>query len=224
MIDISDPTDPTFAGCFEDDGYIHDTQCVVYEGPDADYRGREICFNSNAQTGSQGGLQRVSITDVTDKAAPVQLSAMTYDNPGHSHQGWLTPDQQFFLHGDELDELFHGLNTTTLVWDVRDLDNPEHIGTFENETASIDHNVYTKGRESFHSNYSSGLRVYDNRNVADGELSELAYFDVSPEDDGAHFSRGSWSNYPYYKGNIVAVTSMDRGLFVLRVHDGLHNN
>jgi choice-of-anchor B domain-containing protein len=224
MIDISDPTDPTFAGCFEDDGYIHDTQCVIYEGPDADYQGREICFNANAQTGAQGGLHRVTITDVTDKSNPVALGAMTYPNSGYSHQGWLTPDQQYFLHGDELDELIHGIRTTTRVWDVRDLENPQLIDAFENETASIDHNIYTKGRLAFASNYASGLRVYDTRNVAAGELSELAFFDVYPEDDEPHFDGGTWSNYPYYQGNIVAVSSMDRGLFVLRVRSGVHNN
>ena len=50
---------PTFAGCFDDDGYTHDVQCVVYSGPDADYTGAEICFASNEDT--------VTIVDVTDK-------------------------------------------------------------------------------------------------------------------------------------------------------------
>jgi choice-of-anchor B domain-containing protein len=224
MIDINDPTNPTFAGCWEGDGYIHDTQCVIYEGPDGRYQGHEICFNSNAQTTAQGGLHRVTITDVTDKSNPIALGRMTYSNSGYSHQGWLTPDQQYFLHGDELDEVFHGIGTTTRVWDVRDLENPQHIGTFENETTSIDHNIYTKGRLAFASNYTSGLRVYDTRNVAAGELSELAYFDLYPENDNASFEGGTWSNYPYYGRNIVAVSSMDRGMFVLRVRSGLHHN
>ena len=34
-------------GCHSD-ADTHDTQCVVYQGPDADYIGREICFSSNA--------------------------------------------------------------------------------------------------------------------------------------------------------------------------------
>jgi choice-of-anchor B domain-containing protein len=72
MIDISDPINPTFAGCWGGDGYIHDTQCVIYEGPDADYQGREICFNSNAQSRGPASLNRVSITDVTDKSNPVR--------------------------------------------------------------------------------------------------------------------------------------------------------
>lgn len=224
MIDISDPANPTFAGCFGDNGYVHDAQCVIYEGPDARYQGHEICFNSNA-VGAYGSSDHfVDIVDVTDKESPVSIGRSNYPNAGYSHQGWLTPDQQFFLHGDEGDEVIHGLNTTTRVWDMTDLENPTLLNAFENDTTSIDHNIYTKGRLSFHSNYSSGLRVYDNRNIADGELSELAYFDVHPDDDDADFEFGTWGNYPYFDGNVVAATGMERGLFILRVRTGLHNN
>jgi choice-of-anchor B domain-containing protein len=116
MVDVSDPTAPTSAGCFSEHGYIHDTQCVVYEGPDAEHQGREICFNSNAEI--PGGVfanieNTLSNVDVTDKDNPVALSRTFYDNDGYSHQGWLTPDQATFLHGDELDELFGEVGETT---------------------------------------------------------------------------------------------------------------
>jgi len=97
----SSPTNPTYAGCFDGHGYVHDTQCIVYDGPDADYTGREICFNSNATTSAPGGLHRLAIVDVTDKSNPVSIAREGYANDGYSHQGWLTPDRRFFLHGDE---------------------------------------------------------------------------------------------------------------------------
>jgi choice-of-anchor B domain-containing protein len=56
MVNLSSPASPSFAGCFADHGYIHDTQCVIYNGPDADHRGKEICFNSNADGGAGTGL------------------------------------------------------------------------------------------------------------------------------------------------------------------------
>jgi choice-of-anchor B domain-containing protein len=147
----------------------------------------------------------------------VPLARVPYPNDGFSHQGWLTEDQRHFLHGDELDEVSHGIGTTTRVWDVRDLDDPVLIGVFENDTTSIDHNLYTEGRVAFASNYTSGLRIYDLRRVAEGTLSEVAYFDVYPENDNATFEGGTWSNYPYFRQKkIVAVSSIDRGLFVLR--------
>ena len=219
MVDINNPTSPAFAGCFADEGYIHDTQCVVYEGPDAEHRGQEICFNSNAEPHHEdptGIINAVSVVDVSDKANPIELARIEYPDDGYSHQGWLTAQQRYFLHGDELDELDHGHGTVTRVWDVRDLDNPTLVNVFENSTTSIDHNMYTVGNASFHSNYTSGLRVYDLRNLP--SLSERLYFDVYPENDNASFEGGTWSNYPYFSQNrIVAVSSMDRGLFVLRV-------
>ena len=228
MVDINDPTNPTFAGCFEEHGYVHDTQCVIYRGPDADHRGNEICFNSSHTPAGAPPEERthfVAIVDVTNKSAPVNLSMSTYPNSGFSHQGWLTPDHSHFLHGDELDEVTHGINTTTRVWDVGDLDDPSLIGVFENDTTSIDHNIYTEGRVAFASNYTSGLRVYSTRKVARGELSEIAFFDVYPENDNASFEGGTWSNYPYFRQKkIVAVSSIDRGLFVLRPRIGAAGN
>jgi choice-of-anchor B domain-containing protein len=215
MVDISDPAAPEFAGCFEDHGYVHDTQCVIYEGPDAAFQGREICFNSSHDMATFE--QFVGIVDVTDKSDPTSLALSTYPNSAFSHQAWLTPDQQYLLHGDELDELFHGIGTTTRIWDVRSLADLELIGVFENDTPSIDHNLYTQGRYVYASNYTSGLRVYDARHVADGELSEVAYFDVYPENDNPSFEGGTWSNYPYFRQKgVVAAGSMDRGLFILQ--------
>jgi hypothetical protein len=54
-------------------------------------------------------------------------------------------------------------------------------------------------------------------NVANGELSEIAYFDVYPQNDNPSFEGGSWSNYPFFaQKGVVAATAMDRGLFILR--------
>jgi choice-of-anchor B domain-containing protein len=221
MIDIRNPTNPRFAGCFQDHGYVHDTQCVVYEGPDVAFQGREICFNSNGIQYALGGENYVSIVDVTNKRRPVALSRIGYDGSGYSHQGWLTEDQAWFLHGDEGDEILAGVNTTTRVWDVSDLRTPRVHQVFENDTTSIDHNLYTLGSQVFASNYTTGLRVYDASSLVTTGLSELAYFDVYPENDNATFEGGTWSNYPYLaQDDVVAVSSIDRGLFVLQLRQG----
>jgi choice-of-anchor B domain-containing protein len=220
MVDINDPANPTFAGCFDDHGYIHDTQCVIYDGPDSEYQGREICFNANAEFVGptiEDIENTLSIVDVTDKANPVPLSRVFYGNDGYSHQGWLDSGQDYYIHGDELDEQIRGNTTRTRVWDVRDLDAPEVHGVFDNTTSSIDHNMYTEAGKSYHSNYTSGLRIYDNTRLDQGELSEVGFFDLYPENDNATFEGGTWSNYPYYPGEkFVSVSSIDRGLFVLQ--------
>merc|ERR1719491_940567 len=97
MYDISSPLNPTLAGCFDSDGYTHDVQCVIYNGPDNAYAGKEICFASNENT--------VTIVDVTDKAEPVQISRTTYQQSRYTHQGWLTEDHKYFLFNAELTEV-----------------------------------------------------------------------------------------------------------------------
>ena len=45
---------------------------------------------------------------------------------------------------------------------------------------------------------------------------EVGHFDTVPfGDDEAGFG-GSWSNYPYFKSGIIAVSSRGEGLFLLR--------
>lgn len=220
MIDISSPTNPTFAGCFDGHGYVHDTQCVVYDGPDADYQGHELCFNS-----TPSGPESVSVVDVTDKSNPVPISDTNYPNGAYSHQGWLSPDSATFFHGDEIDEAAGQVaETTTRVWDMTDLDAPVLAETFANDTTSIDHNMYTEGDLMYQSNYTTGLRVMDIDGAASEGLEELAYFDVYPDNDNASFEGGAWSNYPYFsQKHIVGVSSIDRGFFILRVQPSAAN-
>ena len=131
MIDLSDPKNPSFAGCHATEGtgwrgtgYTHDVQCVVYRGPDAEHAGREICVGSNETA--------VVVSDVTDKANPVTLSIATYADHDYIHQGWLSEDHRYFYQNDENDERNNRVpRTRLLVWDLADLDDPvlvkEHL-------------------------------------------------------------------------------------------------
>ena len=214
MIDIREPTSPTFAGCFahgntgrRGTGYSHDAQCVVYEGPDEEHRGKELCFGSNETA--------LSISDVTDKDAPVALAMENYPNVGYSHQGWLDEAQEYFYMNDELDELQGKASSTrTLVWDVKDLDEPILVKEHFSDVASSDHNLYIRGDLMYQSNYVSGLRVLD---ISDRENPrEVAFFDTVPWSEDAPGFDGSWSNYPFFASGIIVVTSGKEGVFVLR--------
>lgn len=219
MVDISDPSNPNFAGCFSGDGYTHDVQCVNYDdGPDGDYLEKEICFASNEND--------VAIIDVTDKSNARVISKIRYPNPGYTHQGWLTEDKKHFLIDDETDELcvFGGIlsgsksvKTRTIIADVSNLDSPNVVGIHEGSSKAIDHNLYVKGNYVYQANYRAGLRVLDLSSVADGTLTEKAYFDVYPGSDSNEFN-GAWSNYPFFDSGIVVVSGIEQGLFVLRVN------
>ena len=207
LVDISSPLRPVFAGCFADDGYTHDTQCIVYDGPDTDYTGREICFASNEDT--------VTIVDVTDRDSTVMLSQAIYPNPVYTHQGWLTEDRRFFVANDELDEMRYGHTARTLIFDVSDLDTPEFLDAYLSDLPATDHNLYIVGDLIYQANNSTGLRILDATTIADGELAEVAHFDTFPDKD-AIGSGGAWSTYPFFASGTVLISDSQYGLFVVR--------
>lgn len=206
FIDLSDPLAPTPAGCFSADGYTHDAQCVVYRGPDATYFEHEICFASNTDT--------LTIVDVTNKGAPVQISRTGYTGSGYTHQGWLTEDHRWFLLDDELDEQGLGHNTKTRFWDVTDLDLPTVAFTYTAAVPAIDHNLYVKGNLAYLANYKSGLRILDLTDIESHSIEEVGFFDTFPSSDSASFD-GAWSSYPYFESGTVIVSDISSGLFVL---------
>jgi len=119
---------------------------------------------------------------------------------------------------DELDELNYkplGGHTRTMVWDVSDLRVPTFKSQLDSKETVIDHNLYTLGDRAYLSNYCGGLRIYDTSSVATTGLSEVAYFDVAPACSTTEFL-GTWSNYPYFKSGNIIVSSIERGLFVLK--------
>lgn len=213
MINIQDPLNPTFAGCFSDPstgrsgtGYTHDAQCVMYSGPDTEYQGREICIGSNETA--------ISVADVTNKDSTVAVSTGSYPDYGYVHQGWFSENQRYFYQNDELDELQGKVeHTRTLVWDMQDLDNPQLVDQFMLPEESTDHNLYVKGSTMYQSNYKSGLRIVD---ISDPENpEEVAHFDTQPYGKNSPGFQGTWSNYPYFESGIIVVSSIGEGLFVL---------
>lgn len=207
MIDIREPANPQFAGCYDADGYTHDAQCVIYQGPDADYQGQEICFNSNEDA--------ITIVNVSDKNNPVMVSSVTYVGVAYAHQGWLTEDHRFFISNDELDERNNGTNTTSYIWDMQDLDNPVLIGAYVSELTSIDHNLYIKDAVAYEANYTTGLRIVNLLDIEQGNLKEIAFFDTYPNSNSSIFE-GAWSNYPFFESGIVIVSDITKGLYVLQ--------
>ena len=78
VVDVTDRLNPKFAGCFADDGYVHDAECVNYHGPDVNYQGREICFCYNENT--------FTIVDVTEKTDMKMISKIGYVGYQYTHQ------------------------------------------------------------------------------------------------------------------------------------------
>ncbi|MDE2828464.1 MAG: choice-of-anchor B family protein [Bacteroidota bacterium] len=214
IIDIREPLNPVFAGCFADEttgrrktGYSHDAQCVIYSGPDTDYTGREICFGANETA--------ISISDVTDKENPVAIGTGSYPDATYVHLGWLTEDHSYFFQNDELDEMRNKVDKTrTLIWDVNDLSDPIMIREYYGPTSASDHNLYIHGNLMYQANYKSGLRIIDVSSPEDPV--EIGYFDTTPHGTDEAGIDGTWSSYPYFESGIIVVTSIREGVFILK--------
>jgi choice-of-anchor B domain-containing protein len=219
MVDINVPLEPVFGGCFQDrstgrggTGYTHDAMCIIYDGPDVEHTGKEVCFGANETA--------LSIADVTDKANPVALSAASYPYVAYAHQGWITEDRRYFFLGDELDEGQAGsggapamTGTRTLIWDVSDLDDPVLVKEHFGNVLTTDHNMYVRDSLLYQSNYEGGLRIL---NITDPvNPVEVGFLDTVPDRDTDRMN-GSWSNYPYFASGTIAVTSRREGVFFVR--------
>ena len=207
IIDIRTPNNPMFAGCHSP-RYTHDTQCVTYQGPDAQFAGREICVSADEN--------RFAIADVTLKSAPLTLAAIAYPDMVYAHQGWLSEDHRYFFLGDELDEMNLGVPTRTHVFDIAELTAPQYLYAYEAGTTATDHNLYVLGNMVFQANYRAGMRVLQFNDLAVADIAEVAFFDTDPDSDATGFV-GAWSVYPYLASGNVLVSDTRGGLFVLAV-------
>ena len=206
FINIQDPLNPVFEGSHTADGYSHDAQVVIYNGPDTDYTGREILFGSNQNY--------VVIVDVTDKGNPQNISTIDYNNVNYTHQGWLTEDHRYFLLGDEADEINLGFNTRTIVFDFEDLDNPQVHFEYFGTTGATDHNGYVKGNKFYLSNNAAGLRVMDIEDIASGNMNEIGFFDSYLDDNNAGYN-GAWSVYPYFESGNIVISDRTQGFLLV---------
>jgi len=209
FINIQNPLNPVDAGGYGTDGYIHDAQIVVYNGPDSDYTGREIMISSN------GYEQVVAFVDVTDKNNPQGISTIAYPNSGYTHQGWLTEDQRYALIGDEFDESDWGFNTRTVVFDVTDLDNPQPHTEFYGTTPAIDHNGYVVANKYYLANYSAGFREINISDIANGNMAETGYFDTFTANNNANYS-GVWNVYPFFGSGNIQINDRSEGFFLVK--------
>lgn len=224
FIDLSDPATPTSPGCAPQDGYVHDAQCLPYNGPDAQYVGRDICYGYNEDT--------LTIYDVTDQTDVKVISRTSYEGASYTHQGWVLDAnwQNYLLLDDELDEeRSAGLASTghpvTYIWDISSLASPKQTGYYRSSAYAIDHNQYIIDGFSYQSDYGAGLRVYDVRSIpsdpSGNSVEEVAFFDIYPEDDaepngGVIDFVGTWSSYAYFKSGYIFVNTIERGGFVVK--------
>ena len=207
FLDLNNTESYRFVGGYGRGGYSHDAQVVNYYGPDMEYTGKEIFLGSNES--------KLVIVDVTDKQNPFTISEVSYPNSAYTHQGWFDQDQRFFILGDELDESSIGGKTRTLVFDLKDLDNPLLFHSYFGTTNAIDHNGYVKGDLFYLANYTAGIRVIDISDLENKNMSEIGFFDTFPYQNSTTFD-GAWNVYPFFESGVIAISDINGGLFLIK--------
>jgi choice-of-anchor B domain-containing protein len=204
--DLSDPAAPVFAGAW-DENYVHDALFISFD--EGVFAGREIGFLF-------AGRHGLIIADVTDKSNMFTLSVTEYDGLAYCHYGWVSEDGQYVFVNDELDER-DGLvsTTTTYIFGIDDhIDHTHFEGSFTNGMPSIDHNPMGRDGFLYEANYTSGLRIYDVRDIHN--VTEVGFFDTHPATDGLGFS-GAWGVYAALPSGVILVSDIQEGLFVFDV-------
>jgi len=212
VVNVSNPLAPVFAGAWSSDGYIHESNVIEYQGPDAAHVGKRISLNFHIYSND-----RITFVDVTDPSDMSRIG-FTPPYPGASlcHQGWVTPDHRFLLMNDEGDEGSpNNYNTRTHIFNIEDLEAPFYVGYHSGTYASYDHNLYVHNDLVYQTNYTSGFALLDPANVATGSLSLLATFDTYTPNNGKSYN-GAWGSYPFFESGVVIVSSIREGLFVLQ--------
>ena len=207
FLDLNNTESYRFVRGYGRGGYSHDAQVVNYYGPDMEYTGKEIFLGSNES--------KLVIVDVTDKQNPFTISEVSYPNSAYTHQGWFDQDQRFFILGDELDESSIGGKTRTLVFDLKDLDNPLLYHSYFGTTNAIDHNGYVKGDLFYLANYTAGIRVIDISDLENKNISEIGFFDTFPNQNSTTFD-GAWNVYPFFESGVIAISDINGGLFLIK--------
>ena len=59
------------------------------------------------------------------------------------------------------------------------------------------------------------MRVIDISDIANGNMTELGYFDTHPSSQSVSYS-GAWNVYPFFESGNIIVSNIDGGFFILR--------
>ncbi|MCH7498171.1 MAG: choice-of-anchor B family protein, partial [Candidatus Marinimicrobia bacterium] len=191
ILDLTDPVNPVVAGNWSD-RYVHDVFVRNNTAYAADiYRGT------------------LDIIDVTIKSNPT-LIASTITSGFFTHNVWLTDDGNYAL---TTDEVFGGYVD---IYDIRDLNSITRVAQYRLDPNHIPHNVFVKGNLAYLSAYVDGVVILDISDPTNPVA--VAQFDTF-EGDG--FYDGAWGVYPFARNNLIYVSDIQSGLYVLEVHGWL---
>ena len=159
---------------------------LLFEGPN-DLVEVHDCYVRNSIAYLNCGFDGLRVYDFSDPSNPIYIQNIdNYQDQGYNHQGWMSPNGQYYLFADETDGKrikkcrVNNDHTVTIQ---------QRFGTnYLNN--SVPHNITLTDDYIFVAYYNEGLRVYN----LNGNPKEIAHYDTYPDD---HFFKqnGAWGIY-----------------------------
>lgn len=196
MFDLNnDPWKPEYVG-IENFQYSHDA-----------YVWNDTLYTSEIYFG------RMGIYDIADKSNP-KLVTNTITPNQFTHNVWGDDKNHLAFTTDERAYAY------LTAYDVSDPKNVKQLDVFrpaeKESTGVIPHNTHFKDGFLVTSWYTDGVRVIDAHKP--DNLVETAYYDTWDDIYIAHTSyHGAWGAFPYTDNNLVYVSDIENGLFILDV-------
>jgi choice-of-anchor B domain-containing protein len=191
VLDVGrDPEDPDTVGIFTN-FYIHDS-----------YRRGNVLYASAINDGFLGML------DVSDPSRIREISR--FPTGGRfTHNSWLTGDGRYIFTTDERS------GRPLEGWDILDPLSPRKVSEYLAREATIPHNVMIDGTRMVVSHYTEGVRLLDVSNPE--RPTELGFYDTFGGTSGGF--AGAWGAYIFPGSNLILVSDINSGLWVIR-YDG----
>ena len=190
ILSLDDPEQPEELGVF-DEFYVHDAFT------------RGTTFYASA---IYDGFQ--ALLDVSDPRRPVEQSRFLTGNR-FTHSAALTPNGRYLFTTDER------ANAPLEGWDLSNPQSPRKVSEFLARRGTIPHNLQIDGSRLLVSHYTEGVYLLDIRDPARPQV--MGYYDTL-ESPATGF-QGAWGAYLFPGTNLIVVSDIDGGLFVVR-YDG----
>lgn len=190
VLSLADPRRPVEVGRFSD-FYVHDS-----------FTRGNLLFASAINDGFQAFL------DVSDVARPREL-ARFFTGRRFTHNAALTLDGRYLFTTDERPD------APLEAWDIQDRTRPTKVSQFIARPGTIPHNVLIDGQRLLVAHYTEGVYLLDVVNPRQPRVLG-AYDTYRGTETGFH---GAWGAYVFPGSDLIVVSDIDGGLFVLR-YDG----
>lgn len=185
VLDLNnDPYNPTYAGVYDQLGYVHDG-----------YADNDTLYAAHIYDGL------LAVVDMSDKQNPIVLG--TVETPGKfTHNTWPLADSRIVLTTDEATPSFVTAYDVSDPTDIQELD---RVSTNDGNN-SIGHNTHVRNDWAITSWYSDGVVIIDAHKPDNLVITGL--YDTWPQGSGANFN-GCWGAFPYFPSGTIVTSNIE---------------